>query len=52
MLWKITIEILILWACYVLYMAVLVYKRGPIGGIFFYPKGVQERVLHGISPDV
>ena len=26
-------------------MAILVHKRGPIGGIFFYPKGMQERVI-------
>ena len=45
MLLKIMIEILILWVCYALYMAILVHKRGPIGGIFFYPKGMQERVI-------
>jgi hypothetical protein len=38
MVWKIIIEILILWICYALYMAILVHKRGAIGGIFFYPK--------------
>lgn len=32
MVWKIIIEILILWICYVLYMAILVHKRGPIVG--------------------
>lgn len=42
---KIIVEILILWVCYALYMAILVHKRGPIGGIFFYPKGMQERTI-------
>ena len=42
---KFILEILILWICYALYMAILVHKRGPIGGIFFYPKGMQERVI-------
>ena len=45
MVWKIINEILILWVCYALYMAVLVHRRGPIGGIFFYPKVMQERVI-------
>ena len=45
MFWKIILEILILWACYALYMAILVHRRGPIGGIFFYPKAMQERVI-------
>lgn len=45
MLWKILIEIVILWAVYALYMAILVHKRGPIGGIFFYPKAMQERTI-------
>ena len=45
MIWKIIIEILILWVCYALYMAVLVHRRGPIGGIFFYPKVMQERTI-------
>ena len=42
---KIVIEILILWVVYALYMALLVHKRGPIGGIFFYPKVMQDRVI-------
>ena len=42
---QIIIEILILWACYALYMAILVHKRGPMGGIFFYPKVMQERTI-------
>ena len=29
----IVIEVLILWVCYALYMAVLVHRRGPIGGV-------------------
>lgn len=43
--WKLIVEIPILWVCYVLYMAILVHKRGPIGGIFFYPKAMQERAI-------
>ena len=42
---KLIIEILILWIIYAGYMAVLVHKRGPLGGIFFYPKVMQERVI-------
>ena len=42
---KLIIEILILWIIYALYMAILVHKRGPLGGIFFYPKVMQERVI-------
>ena len=38
LLGKIIVEILILWVCYALYMELLVRKRGPVGGIFFYPK--------------
>ena len=38
-------EVPILWICYALYMAILVHRRGPIGGIFFYPKVMQERVI-------
>ncbi len=45
MVWKLLAEILILWICYALYMAILVHRRGPIGGIFFYPKVMQERVI-------
>ena len=45
MLGKIIIEILILWVCYALYMAILVHRRGPIGGIFFYPKAMHDRVI-------
>ena len=37
MIGKLIVEILILWILYALYMAILVHKRGPLGGIFFYP---------------
>ena len=42
---KLIIEILILWIIYAGYMAILVHKRGPLGGIFFYLKVMQERVI-------
>ena len=45
MLGRIVIEILMLWVCYAIYMVILVHGRGPIGGIFFYPKAVQVRVI-------
>ena len=45
MVGKLIIEILILWILYALYMAILVHKRGPLGGIVFYPKVMQERVI-------
>ena len=45
MLKKLILEILILWICYAGYMAILVHKRGPMGGIFFYPKVMQERTI-------
>lgn len=45
MVLKLIIETVILWAVYALYMAILVHKRGPIGGIFFYPKVIQDRVI-------
>ena len=41
---RIILEILILWVCYAAYMAVLVHKRGPVGGIFFYPQAMIDRV--------
>ena len=43
MLGRIIVEILILWVCYAAYMAVLVHRRGPIGGIFFYPQVMIDR---------
>ena len=45
MIGKLIIEIVILWILYALYMAILVHKRGPLGGIFFYPRVMQERVI-------
>ncbi|MBR1750938.1 MAG: hypothetical protein IJ740_08700 [Ruminococcus sp.] len=45
MVGTIIIEILILWIFYIIYMAILVHKRGPVGAIFFYPKVMQERVI-------
>ena len=41
---KLLIEILLLWVWFALYMEIIVRKRGPVGGIFFYPKVMQERV--------
>ena len=41
---RIILEILILWICYAAYMAVLVHKRGPVGGLFFYPQVMIDRV--------
>ena len=34
-----------MWLLYALYMAIIVHKKGPIGGIFFYPKAMQERTI-------
>ena len=45
MFWTIAYEILFLWVCYAAYMAVLVHKRGPVGGIFFYPQAMIDRVI-------
>ncbi|WP_292215311.1 hypothetical protein [Butyrivibrio sp.] len=42
---RIAVEIFVMWLCYALYMIIIVYKRGPIGGIFFYPKVMQERTI-------
>jgi len=39
------IEILILWVIFQFYLEFLVRRKGPIGGIQFYPKAVQERAL-------
>ncbi|MBQ8878310.1 MAG: hypothetical protein IJ029_06245 [Lachnospiraceae bacterium] len=44
MIIKLLVEILILWVWFALYMEIIVRKRGPVGGIFFYPKVMQERV--------
>lgn len=32
---KMIVEVLFMWVIYALYMAILVGKKGPIGGIFF-----------------
>ncbi|MCR5294277.1 MAG: hypothetical protein K6E30_03750 [Lachnospiraceae bacterium] len=45
MVGKLIIEILILWIIHAFYRAILVHKREPPGGIFFYPKVMQERVI-------
>lgn len=45
MIGTLLIEILILWALFALFMAWVVRGKGPMGGIFYYPKEVQERVL-------
>lgn len=42
---KLIAEIIVLWGLFALYMAVVVHGKGPVGGLFFYPKTVQERVL-------
>ena len=34
LLLKLGTEILILWILYILYMAILVHRKGPLGGIF------------------
>lgn len=34
------VEILILWVCYILYMAILVHKRGPIVGGMYWLAGL------------
>jgi hypothetical protein len=44
MFWTIAFEILFLWVCYAAYMAVLVHRRGPVGGLFFYPQAMIDRV--------
>ena len=45
MIGKLIVEIIILWIYYAGYMAFLVHSRGPLGGIFFYPKVMQTRVV-------
>ena len=40
---KMIVEVMLMWLIYSLYMAIIVGKKGPIGGIFFYPKVMQER---------
>lgn len=40
---KLIIEILLLWIWFGIYMVVLVGKRGPIGGLCFYPTEVSNK---------
>ena len=42
---KRVIEILILWAWFALFMLALVGRKGPVGGIIFYPKVMQDRAI-------
>ena len=42
---KLVIEILILWVWFALFMLALVGRKGPVGGIIFYPKVMQDRVI-------
>jgi len=45
MLVKMIVEIVIMWACFVLFMWILVGRgRGPVGGIQYAPEQVQKRV--------
>ena len=46
------IEVMIMWILYAVYMAIIVHGKGPVGGIFFYPKAMQERVVElGITTE-
>ena len=45
MIAKLIIEVLIMWILYAIYMAILVHGKGPVGGIFFYPMAMQDRVV-------
>jgi len=42
---KIIIEIIVLWIVFAIFMEILVRKRGPIGGLQYYPKVVQKRAI-------
>lgn len=42
---KLVIEILILWVWFALFMLALVGRKVPAGGIIFYPKVMQDRVI-------
>lgn len=42
---KIILEIIVLWVCFAIYMAIFVAKKGPVGAAFFYPKQVQHRIV-------
>ena len=45
MIIKLIMEVLIMWILYAIYMAILVHGKGPVGGIFFYPMAMQDRVV-------
>lgn len=45
MILKIILEIIILWIWFAVYMEILVRKKGPVGGVYFYPKEIQQRVI-------
>ena len=45
MIIKLIIEVLIMWILYAIYMAILVHGKGPVGGIFFYPMAMQDKVV-------
>ena len=45
---RIAVEIFVMWLCYALYMIIIVYKRGPIGGIFFYLNLIKKTGLRRI----
>lgn len=45
MLLKLILEILVLWVWFALFMAWIVKGKGPLGGIFYYDKQVQQRVM-------
>lgn len=42
---KIIVEIMVLWVWFAVYMEILVRKKGPVGGAYFYPKQVQQRII-------
>ena len=45
MILKMITEVLIMWILYAIYMAILVHGKGPVGGIFFYPMAMQDRIV-------
>lgn len=42
---KIILEVIVLWIWFAVFMGILVRKRGPLGGIQYYPKEVKKRVV-------
>lgn len=42
---RIILEIIVLWICFAIYMAIFVVNKGPVGAAFFYPKQMQQRIL-------